>query len=372
LVDRLTTTLPCKWEEFKVDALKWNFDPEDLRPDTLIREFNQEQERQGSDLRMVKTDDKVGAAAIGAVIKGVTIGLSGAGAKTTGKEMMDRFLKERGILWGYEGKVCEPKSIDLYHVNEGGLEITEEFTVIDDLIEPVMLEQERRTVDLRLFREDIQSPKNPFTEYFREWELRLRDIVEQHVQEVRDIKDKHHTVLQEVEGRYKAKLEKLMMQPKREEARLDLYEVTLQGCFQPTRNADTEMASNKNGCQAECQTMIVFTSTEVYLFVYYFCEELGGDHTTFAGHEIVTLYTERQGRRIVDVRCAKKGWQKFYASHDKVAKLDWLRYEGQHGSGWDYLDYKVDGPGGRDYLNVGVKGKLSDNIVVVTEQPVTH
>jgi hypothetical protein len=115
--------------------------------------------------------------------------------------------------------------------------------------------------------------------------------------------------------------------------------------------------------------MIIFTQTDVYLFVHYRCEELGGDRTTFAGHEIVHLYHEKEGRRIIDVKNSSNGWQRFSASHDKGNKLDWLRYEGLQGSGWDYLDYKVDGPNGRDYLYVGVRGKLSDSLVVVVEEP---
>jgi formylglycine-generating enzyme required for sulfatase activity len=139
--------------------------------------------------------------------------------------------------------------------------------------------------------------------------------------------------------------------PRRVEASFDTYEVEMVGQWQPVSAGDTEMASNKNGTDVECQTSIVHTESEIYLFVYYSCQEIGGDKTAFAGHEIATLYN----------------WQRFLAAHARGAKLDWQHFTNLNNTGWDYLDYKLDGPNGQDYRWVGVRGKLSFDLKVELE-----
>lgn len=135
----------------------------------------------------------------------------------------------------------------------------------------------------------------------------------------------------------------------------------------PNVGGDTEMDTDGNDqVPVECATELKIEGGGVMVSIYFYCEEYGGDHTTYRGTRRFEVYSPPVGKKVTKIE-ARGGESAQFAGSTKGQNVGFNAFAGTEGTYWKQLNYRVDGKGGDDQHRVGVGGQLE---IMVTLEPV--
>ena len=127
---------------------------------------------------------------------------------------------------------------------------------------------------------------------------------------------------------------------------------------------DTEMDTDgKDRVPVECNTTLAIQNGKVVVSIYFYCEEDGGNHTTFKDTREFDVYSAPKGKKIIAIS-AQGGNAHRFTSSTRGRNWGFNEFGGINGTYWDKLDFRVDGKGRDDDTRVGVGGRLTVDVTV--------
>jgi hypothetical protein len=134
----------------------------------------------------------------------------------------------------------------------------------------------------------------------------------------------------------------------------------------PNIRGDTEMDTNGHDqVPVRCSTSVNFTDRQITLRVTFYCEEYGGDHTTYSGDKSYVIFNSPVGKKIVDIEA--DGGQEQDFTGGTVGQDHEYHDFNTFGTYWRHLAFRVDGAGRDDNVRVGVGGNLEVTAVLEDE-----
>jgi hypothetical protein len=138
----------------------------------------------------------------------------------------------------------------------------------------------------------------------------------------------------------------------------------------PNISGDKDMDTDAGDyVPVRCSTNIYIEGNKLILKVFYRIEEYGGDHTIYSGARTTVLYENKNpdySIRTVELEGSRLNNFFVYSDGRNYEFRDF------HTSGtyWDYLQYRIDGPGD-DKDVVGIRGSLKFNVILQVQPAVT-
>lgn len=135
----------------------------------------------------------------------------------------------------------------------------------------------------------------------------------------------------------------------------------------PNVRGDTDMDTDgKDKVPVECTTTLKILEGKVIVSITFYCEEYGGDHTTYRGTREIEVYSPPAGKKVTKIK-ARGGNSARFAGSTRGQNVGLNPFAGTNGTYWKNLDFRVDGKGKNDDQRVGVGGLLE---IKVTLEPV--
>lgn len=111
-----------------------------------------------------------------------------------------------------------------------------------------------------------------------------------------------------------------------------------------------------------CSTNIYIDGNKIVLKVFFRIEEYGNDHTIYSGAKTMVIFENTRPGYVIKTVELNGPRLNNYLVYSDGRNYDFRNFETAD-SYWDYLQYRIDGPGD-DTDTIGIKGSLKFNVIL--------
>jgi len=124
----------------------------------------------------------------------------------------------------------------------------------------------------------------------------------------------------------------------------------------PLVRGDANMDTDGNDrVPVKCDSRLQVNDNTIYLEVYFYCQEFGGNHTTYSGSRRIVVYQCPAGKRIRSINATTTENFSALSIGQNHSFRSFVKSSVSH---WYNLMYRIDGPHSNDNQVVGVRGRL--------------